>query len=170
MEKVIVYYYIITSEIFDLVDNRQFACTDDSTLLAVVRKPADRSAVATSLNTYFARIQEWCYHWCMILNPHKTMALVISRSRTVSTPHCDLVFSGVYIRASHNLDILGVQFDNKLTLEDHVRGIVSDVSQRIGILRFLKRIFVDTSVLLRCYFAFIRPILEYCFFDVGVSC
>ena len=38
-----------------------------------------------------------------------------------------------------------VKFDRKLTFEDHVRGIVS-VSQRIGILRLVKCIFVDTSV------------------------
>ena len=36
------------------------------------------------------------------------------------------------------------------------------VSQRIGILRLLKRIFVDTSVLLCCYFAFVLRILANC--------
>ena len=41
-------------------------------------------------------------------------------------------------------------------------GIVSRVFQRIGILRLIKRIFVDTSVLVRSYFAFVFPILEYC--------
>ena len=50
----------------------------------------------------------------------------------------------------------------KLTFEDHVRGIVSRFSQRIGVLRLMKRIFVDTFVLFRCYFAFVLPILEYC--------
>ena len=34
---------------FELVENRLFAYADDSTLLAVVRKPADRPAVASSL-------------------------------------------------------------------------------------------------------------------------
>ena len=43
-----------------------------------------------------------------------------------------------------------------------MRGIVSRVSQKIGILRLVKRVFVDTSVLLRCYYAFVLPILEYC--------
>ena len=43
-----------------------------------------------------------------------------------------------------------------------MRGIVSSVDQRIAILRLVKRIFVDTSVLLRCSFAFVLPILEYC--------
>ena len=62
---------------------------DDSTLLAVVRKPADRPAVAASVNRDLARIQEWCNHWCMILNPNKTKGLVVSRSRTVFPPHGD---------------------------------------------------------------------------------
>ena len=34
---------------FELVENRLFAYSDDSTLLAVVRKPADRTALAASL-------------------------------------------------------------------------------------------------------------------------
>ena len=55
-----------------------------------------------------------------------------------------------------------MKFDSKLTFEDHVRGIVSRVSQRIGSLRLVKRKFVYTSVLLRCYFAMVLPILEYC--------
>ena len=52
------------------------------------------------------------------------------------------------------------KFDRKLTFEGHVRGIVSRVSQRIGILRFVKLgVFVDTSVLLRCCYAFVLYIL-----------
>ena len=110
---------------------------DDSTLLAVIRKPADRLAVAASLNRDFPRIQEWWNHWCMILNPNKTLALVVSRSRTVNPPHGDLVLSGVSICASPNLDILGVKFDSRLIFEDHVRGIVFRVSKRICILRLV---------------------------------
>ena len=73
----------------------------------------------------------------------------------MSPPHGDLVLSGVYIRASPNIDIRGLKFDSKLIFEDHVRGIVSRVAERIGILRLVKRIFMDTSVLLRCYFVFV---------------
>ena len=80
-------------------------------------------------NRVLARIQEECTHWSTILNPIKTKALVVSRSRTANPPHGDLVLSGVYIRASPNLDILGVKFDRKLTFEDHEHGIVSPVSQ-----------------------------------------
>ena len=97
------------------------------------------------------------------------MAAVVSRSRTVNPPHGDLVLSVFFIRACPNLDILGVKLYSKLTFEDHVRGIVCRVSKRIDILRLLKHIFVDTSVLLRCYFALAHnPCVL--FSGVGVSC
>ena len=123
------------SEMFELVENRLYASADDSTLLvAIVRKPAGRPFAAASLNKDLAGIQEWCNHWCMILNPNKTKASVVSRSRTVNRPHGDLVLSGVSICTIPNLDILGMKFDCELTFEDHVCGIVSRVSQRISIL------------------------------------
>ena len=99
-------FILYTNEMFELVESRLHAYADDNTLLAVVRMPTDRSAVAASLNRDLARIQEWCNHWCMILNPNETKALVVSRSRTVNPPRGDLVFSVVSIRACPNLDIL----------------------------------------------------------------
>ena len=66
-----------------------WAYADDSTLLAVVHKPTDRPAVDTSSKRELATIQEWCYHWCKILNPNKIKAIV-SRSRTVKPPHWSL--------------------------------------------------------------------------------
>ena len=90
----------------------------------------------------------------MMLNPNKTKALVVSRSRIVNPPHGDLVLSGVSICVSPNPNILGVKCNRKLTFDAHVRSIVSNVSQRIGILRLVKRVVVDTSVLLLLNFIF----------------
>ena len=90
----------------------------------------------------------------MIPNTNKTKVIVV---RTMSPPHGDFVLPGVSIRASPNLDILGIKFDSELTVEDHVRGIVSGVSQRIVILRLVKHIFVDISVLLRYLFSICFP-------------
>ena len=123
-------FILYTSEMFQLVENRLYAYAEDSTLLAVVRKPSYKPAVAASLNRDLARIQEWRNHWCMILNPNKTKGLVVSRSMTVNPSHADLVLSGVSIFASPNHDIFGVKFDVRLTFEEHERGIVSRVSQK----------------------------------------
>ena len=111
-----------TSEMCELVENRLYDYADDSTLVAVVRKPSDGPAVTASLKRDLASIEEWCNQWCMVLNPNKTKALVVSRSRT---SHGDLVLSVVSIFISPNLDILGVKF--VLTFEDHVSGIASRV-------------------------------------------
>ena len=60
---------------FQLVETKQYAYADDSTLQEVVRKPADRPAAAASLTRGLARIQEWCNHCSKILKPNKTKAL-----------------------------------------------------------------------------------------------
>ena len=49
-------FILYPSEMFGPVENRLYAVADDSTLLAVVRKLADRPAVAASLNRDLARI------------------------------------------------------------------------------------------------------------------
>ena len=91
-------FILSTSGMFELVEDRLFANADDSTLLAVVRKPAERPAVAASLNRDLARIQEWCKHWCTIQNPNKTKALVVSRSRIVNPPKNNLILTwGFYL-------------------------------------------------------------------------
>ena len=150
--------FIYTSKMFELAENTLYADADDSTQLSVVCKPEDRTAVAASTHRDLARIQEWCNHWCMILNPNKIKALVVSGSRTLNSPNGDMVLSGVYIHAPPNLDILGVKFYSKLTFE----SIVSCISQSICILRLVKHVLVDTTVLLHCYYAFVLPIPEYC--------
>ena len=155
-------FILNTSEMFELLENKQYAYADDTTLLAVVRKPTDRPAVAVFLNRDLSRIQEWCNHWCMILYPNKMQALLVSRSKTVNPPHGDLVLSVVSICASPKINILGVKYDSRLTLKDHVRGIVSHVSQRIGVFDVGEHVFVDTTVLLSCYYSFVLQILEYC--------
>ena len=68
-------FILYTSEMFEQAENRLYAYADDSTLMAVVCKQADRPVAVASLNRDLARIQEWCSHWCMILNPNKTKAV-----------------------------------------------------------------------------------------------
>ena len=81
----------------------------------------------------------------------------------MSPPHGYLVLFKVFIGANPNLDILGLKFHCKLTyLRRPCAWHCFPSLSEIDILRLVKRIFVDTSVLLRCYFAFVLPILEYC--------
>ena len=66
-------FILYTSETFELVKNRLYADADDSTL-----KPANRPAVADSLNSDLAKIQEWWITgaWCWILIKLRLLWLV----------------------------------------------------------------------------------------------
>ena len=132
---------------------RVVASQDVAWRCAASKSSAEQRVVVAALGSGMKDTAMWHVPH-MILNIKKIKALLVSWSRIVNLPHGDFVLSGVSIKAIiPNLDTLGVKFDRKLTFEDHMRGLVS---------RVVKRIFVDTPVLLRSYFAFVPPILEYC--------
>ena len=56
-------------------------------------------------------------------------------------------------------NILGMKYDGKVTFKDHVRGNVSRDSRRNIILRLVKRVFMESSVLLCCYYAIVLQVL-----------
>ena len=60
------------------------------------------------------------------------------------------------------LKILGVILDSKLSFEKHVRAIAASASMRVGILRKTMSVFRDVTVVAKCFWAFILPVLEYC--------
>ena len=146
---------------FELVENRLFAYADDSTLLTVVRKPADRPAVVASL---------LAGTWLGFMSGAITGAWygILTKPRLPSLVEPGLC--GLSMVTWSCLGFLSELVPTSTSLawslkQAHIRrpcgGIVSRVSQRIGIFRLLKGI-VNTSALLRCYFAFVLPILEYC--------
>ena len=89
---------------------------------------------------------------------------------TVSPPHGDSVLPGVSIWASPNLNILGVKFGSKLTIEDHVCGIVSSVSQRIGIMTLVKMYICGHCCVTSLLFCICFPNPWVLFSLVRVSC
>ena len=155
-------FVIYTADLFDVVENRLVNYADDSTLFSICKRPADRSAVALSLNRDLNRISEWCDRWMMKLNPLKTKTLIVSRSRTVLPVHGSLFLNGLVLPVSETLVILGVNLDSKLTLEHHVRSVVSSAARSMGIVRRASKIFGTTNVLTTCFRSYVLSRLEYC--------
>ena len=121
------------------------------------------------LNRDFARIQEWCNHWSMILNPNKTIALVVSKFRTMNPDLGDLVLSGVSIWASLYLAILGVKFDSWLTSKKIAWYCLSCLSKNwyfeVGEVCRCEHLCVASLLLCICS---LNPWVL--FLDVGVCC
>ena len=83
--------------------------------MAVVPSPGARVTVAESLNRDLVRVNARCDLWGMKLNASKTKTMIVSRSCTMHPQSPPLTIDGTVLKASDDLDILGVTFDSKLT-------------------------------------------------------
>ena len=95
-------------------------------------------------------------------NASKTKTMIVSRSRTVHPQLTPLTLNGTVLKESADLVILGVTFDAKMAFERHLRSGSSAVAQRLGIMRKSWQAFRDRSLLVRSFWSFVLPVLEYC--------
>ena len=145
-----------------LLQNELVGYADDSTLLCRIPHPRDRSSVAASLNDNLAVISNWCSRRGMLVNPSKTRGMLISRSCTAEPLFPDLVIDGSVVEMVSGLKILGIILDSKLTFEKQVRAIAVTALMRVGILKKTMSVFLDVAIVVKCFWAFILPVLEYC--------
>ena len=61
-------FFLYSSMLFFILENKLISYADDSTLMAVVPSLGVRVAVADSLICDLGRVSEWCDLWGMILN------------------------------------------------------------------------------------------------------
>ena len=114
-------FILYTSELFSILENKLIGYAGDSTLIAVVPSPGVRVAVAESLNRDIVRVNAWCDLLGMKLNTSKTNTMIVSRSRTMHPQPPPLTINGTVLKESVDLDILGMIFDSKLTVEKNLR-------------------------------------------------
>ena len=119
-------------------------------------------AVCNALNRDLNKICHWCDTWGMRLNPKKCSSFIVSRSRTLNPPNPSLFVNGQLLSDTSSLKLLGVVFDQKLTFETHIRSTVSNISQKVGILRKCRSIYDSNPIVRQCFYSFILPFFEYC--------
>ena len=98
----------------------------------------------------------------MKLNASKTKTMGVSRLRTVHPQLTPLILDETVLKESADLIILGVTFDAKMTFEKRLRSVSSAAAQKLGIMRKSRQVFRDRSLLLRSFWSFVMPVLEYC--------
>ena len=103
-----------------------------------------------------------CTLWRMKLNASKTKTVIVSTSCTVHPLLTPLTLDGTALKESADLVILGVTFDAMMTFEKHIHSISNAAVQRLGIMRKSWQVFQDRSLLLRYFWSFVLPVLEYC--------
>ena len=98
----------------------------------------------------------------MKLNANKTKTMIVSRSRAVHPQLTLLTLDGTVLEESAGLVTSGVTFDARMTFEKHLRSVSSAAAQKLGIMRKSWQVFHDRSLLLRSFWSFALPVLEYC--------
>ena len=122
-----------------------------TTLMAVVPSLGVRVSVAESLIRDLGRVSEWCDHWGMKLNASKSKTMIVSRSRTMHPQSPPLTIGETLLKESHDLVILGVTFDSKMTFQKHIRSVSRAASRRLGIWRKFWLVIHDRSLLGRSF-------------------
>ena len=116
------------------------------------------------MNRDLNRVSVWCNLWGMKLNASKTKVMIVSRSRTVHPQLTPFILDGTVLEKSADLVILGITFDAKITFEKHLHSVSIAAAQRLGIYIMRKswQVFHDRSLLVRSFWSFVLPDLEYC--------
>ena len=125
--------------------------------------PGERVAVLEdSMNRDLKSFSVWCDLCGMKLNASKTKTMIVCKSCTFHPQLTPLTLDGTVLKGSADIVILGVTFDAKMTFEKHPLSVSSAAAQRIGIMRKSWQVFHDQSILLRSFWSFVLPVLEYC--------
>ena len=144
------------------------AYADDCTLSYSYEKKDVDSTVAR-VNEHLDRIAAWGEQWQVKFAAEKTQCMVISRSPSDSQMiQGRLSFNGGTLNVDDHLNILGVEFDSRLSFSRHVNNLARKASTKISVLRRMKPL-LDKKGLSMLYKAQVRSHLEYGFL-AWISC
>ena len=125
----------------------------------------ERVADAESLNHDFHNVSMACGMWRMKLNLSKTNIMIFSWSCSIHSQSTPLTLNGTYWSSLLSMlyrvwwcCLLGVL----LTFEKHLCSVSRAAAQMFGITRKSWLVFYDWLLLLRSFWRFILPVLEYC--------
>ena len=80
------------------------------------------------IQKHLNKITKWCNTWRIKLNPSKTKVLHFSK-RKHPLLDCNIKMDNVKLKAEKIVRFLGVMFDHKLTLEEHIKDKSNNTRQ-----------------------------------------
>ena len=84
----------------------------------------------------------WAHKWKIIFNPDifKQAHEVVFSRKTDKVIHIPRTFNTIPAAQTSNQKHLGLYLDGKLNFNHHIKGVISKVNKRIGIIRKLRSI------------------------------
>ena len=133
---------------------------DDTSIQAPVTSPQQHQAIADSINSDLATIDEWASIWQVKFNHSKSQAITISRRRTKHRPP-PLKFGDSIINESNEIKLLGVTLNSALDWSPHVLDVARRSSQQYGAVNRAAN-YLPARARQIIYKTVIRPTIEYC--------
>ena len=145
-------------------DSTIHAYADDTTFKASANIDNAPLELERRLQEYMDKLSKWSSENGMVLNAVKTNALLITGKRLHSSladgNHLSMTLDGAEIEQVTSYKLLGVTLDQDLTFSDHISSLKAKLSQRIGLLKKIKR-YLPIKERLLYYNALIKPVLMY---------
>ena len=121
----------------------------------------NKTAILNLFSEHDCNRHQLTQRWGMLVNPKKTKALVISRSRTLAPIFPNLVLDGSVVERVTDLKVFGIILDTKLSFESHISSIAASASSKLGIRRKALCLLGDPVLVSRCFWSFLFPVLVY---------
>ena len=145
-------------------DSTIHAYADDTTFKVSANIDNAPLELERRLQEYMDKLSKWSSENGMVLNAVKTNALLITGKRLHSSladgNHLSMTLDGAEIEQVTSYKLLGVTLDQDLTFSDHISSLKAKLSQRIGLLKKIKR-YLPIKERLLYYNALIKPVLMY---------
>ena len=138
-------------------NNKLFA--DDTYIFSTVKNV---NLSTDQLNSDVEKISNWPYQWKKSFNPDpkkQAQEVIFSRKR-LKDCHPSVFFNDTIVEHSTSQKHLGIQLDEKLDFNAHIKEKISKTYRGIGIIKKLQSK-LPRNVLLTIYKSFIRPHLGY---------
>ena len=128
--------------------------TDDAYVYRSISSRKDADTLQKDLDNF----GEWEKNWLMEFHSNKCQLLTITKKRKVVDAH--YMIHGKRLKLVDSANYLGVTLTKNLSWKNHI-GIITAEANNTRL--FLQRNLVksDRKTKLKCYFTYIRPVLEY---------
>lgn len=160
-----VMFVLYTGPLQDIIDSHNLSSITyaDDTQLYIMMKPSERKSVLARLEACVPDIKMWMTDNRLMLNENKTEVLHVISRFTHKLQLDDINIDGSCVCPSSEVRDLGVVFDEKLTMTNHVNSICRSASfaiRKIGTCKL--RRYLDQENAEKLVHAFVTSRLDSC--------
>ena len=148
-------FNIFLNDIFYFENRSSLSNYPDDNVLYAFGSNLDE--VKQNLSQDLLKLSKWFYENCMILNPENCHYMCLGKDSASDL----LRFCGLDLVASELETVLGIQIDNKLNFENHIKSLCNKVSQKLGALQRISNM-LDTQKKNLLFNSIIKPQFSYC--------